>query len=371
MTVITRSLYFEGTWQEASGADQIAVINPATEETIAEVRQSSIYDVQRAIASARRAFDEGPWPRTSVRERASVLRRMGDLMQERLDGLIDLNIREAGSVYEMAKWGQVQTPIDHWRDMTERVLPVFQFEEPLPPSFGPGIGQGIVSREPFGVAALITPYNFPILLNLSKLAPALAAGCTTVLKPAPNTPLEGLVMGEIADEAGLPPGVLNIVTGGTEVGVEMSTNPMVDIVSFTGSDVVGRSIYSQAASSMKKVILELGGKSALILCDDASISTALPEMVNGFTRHCGQGCSLQTRALVHVSLYEEVVERATQLLGEIRVGDPLDPEVSMGPLISAVQRAKVERLIKAGVDEGATIAFGGGRPQGLEKRLLC
>jgi acyl-CoA reductase-like NAD-dependent aldehyde dehydrogenase len=218
-----------------------------------------------------------------------------------------------------------------------------------------------------GVASLITPYNLPITLNLFKVGPALAAGCTVILKPSPYTPLEALILGEVADEADLPPGVLNIVTGDVDAGLQLTTNPNVDMVSFTGSDTVGRKIAAQAASSVKKVVLELGGKSANILCDDTDLDRALMDVVQNFTFHCGQGCGLLTRVLVHESLHDELVGRIEAVLDSIVVGDGADPRVTMGPLISEAQRHKVESLIRAGRDEGATLAYGGGRPDGLSK----
>jgi acyl-CoA reductase-like NAD-dependent aldehyde dehydrogenase len=237
----------------------------------------------------------------------------------------------------------------------------------MPPQFGQGIGQGIIRREPFGVAALISAYNFPILLNLMKLAPALAAGCTMVLKPAPVSPLQAFIFGEIAQAAGLPAGVLNIVNGDVESGLELTTNPRVDLVSFTGSDAVGRLVYEQAAPTIKKVVLELGGKSANIICDDADLSKVIPNIVQGTVLHAGQGCGILTRTLVHESLVDAVVAGVTAGLGQIKVGDPAVADTMMGPLVSAAQRAKVEGMIQAGIDEGAKVAFGGGRPGGLDK----
>jgi aldehyde dehydrogenase (NAD+) len=195
----------------------------------------------------------------------------------------------------------------------------------------------------------------------------LAAGCTTVLKPAPTTPLEAFILGEIAQEAGLPDGVLNIITGDIETGEELTTNPMVDVVSFTGSDVVGRKVVEQSASTLKKVVLELGGKSANIICDDADLGRAIGSVVRDTILHAGQGCAYLTRTLVHRSRYDELVEMLTARLTAITVGDPASPDTTMGPLGSAGQRTKVEDLIASGVAEGATLAFGGRRPAHLDK----
>ncbi|WP_231611386.1 aldehyde dehydrogenase family protein, partial [Rhodococcus sp. CX] len=213
----------------------------------------------------------------------------------------------------------------------------------------------------------ITPFNFPFFLNVFKVAPALAAGCTAVLKCSPYTPFEALVFGEVAEAAGLPDGVLNIITGDVEAGAALTTNPGVDIVSFTGSDTVGTKVYGQSAQSLKKVVLELGGKSANILLDDADLDDVMQSVLGGFITHAGQGCALLTRILVHESLHDELVARVKMALDYVTVGDPADPAVTMGPLIRETQRRRVEELIRVGQDEGAEIAYGGGRPAGLDK----
>jgi len=360
-------LFIDGGWVDSESGETIDVINPAKEDRIGAVAQATKGDVRRAIEAARRAFDHGPWPTMSPRERSVVLIRMADILERRRAELVDLNIAEAGSIRALAEVLQVGIPIDHFRDTAERVLPSFAFEQPMPPSIGLGLGQGVVLREPAGVAALISAYNFPLFLNLFKIAPVLAAGCTAVLKPAPTTPLEAFVLGEIADEAGLPAGVLNIVSGDIEAGEELTTNPMVDVVSFTGSDTVGRLVARQASDTFKRVVLELGGKSANIVCDDADVQKVLPHVLQNMLTHSGQGCALLTRTLVHRSRYDELVAMTAGALSYITVGDPADPATTMGPLISAAQRDKVEALIAVGIEEGAEVAFGGGRPAGLDK----
>lgn len=363
----TRGLFIDGTWTQGAGDESLAVLNPATEETVAEVPQATPADIDAAVAAARRAFDEGPWPRLKPLERARIIAAMADELDRRRAELVELNITEAGSTRMIADMLQIGTPIDHFADMANRVLPQFAFQAPVPPIVGSGIGQGIVVREPYGVAALITAFNFPFLLNLAKLAPALAAGCTTVLKSSPYTPLEALVLGEIAEVAGLPPGVLNVVTGDVAAGERLTRHPGVDIVSFTGSDTVGRKVYAQGAETMKKVVLELGGKSANIILDDADLDKVMESVLAGIVTHAGQGCALLTRILVHKSLHDDLVARIVGTLGFISVGDPADPGTLMGPLIRDVQRQRVESLIASGIDEGAQIAFGGKRPAHLER----
>ena len=359
-------LFIDGAWTDGESDSVVQVVNPATETVIGTAVQATDKDVVAAIESARKAFDEGPWPRMSARERSAALLRMADVLERRRGELVELNIREAGSVRMLAETLQVGIPLQHFRDTAERVLTSFAFEQPMLPTVGQGLGQGVVLKEPAGVAALISAYNFPLFLNLFKVAPALAAGCTAVLKPAPTTPLEALVLGEVAQEAGLPAGVLNIVTGDIEAGRELTTNPMVDLVSFTGSDTVGRLVANQASSTLKKVVLELGGKSANIVCDDADLSRVLPTVIQNMVTHAGQGCALLTRTLVHRSRYDELVGMAAATLAHITVGDPQAESTMMGPLISAAQRDKVEGLIATGVAEGAEVAYGGGRPAGLD-----
>jgi len=369
MTPNISQLYIDGRWVDSESDVVLDVRNPATEKVIGRVPQATVAEVTRAIDAARRAFDEGPWPTTAPRERARTMLRMADAMDKRRAELIALSIAEAGSTRMLAETIQVGVPLQHFRDMAERILPSFPFERAVLPTIGEGIGigQGMVVREPAGVAALISAYNFPFFLNIMKIAPALAAGCTVVLKPAPTTPLAAFVLGEIADEAGLPAGVLNIITGDIEAGRELTTNPKVDLVSFTGSDTVGRSVYEQAASDLKRVVLELGGKSANIVCEDADATAVVPSVIGNMITHAGQGCALLTRTLVHRSRYDEVVAAVAAGLAQVKIGDPAQPDTVMGPLISAAQRARVEALIASGVEQGAKIAFGGGRPAGLDR----
>lgn len=363
----TGQLFIGGKWIDGHSSEQITVINPATEEVIGTVPQANTADIEDAVSAARTAFDEGPWPQMTPRERGAVLKRMAEEFERRRSELVDLSIAEAGSTRALAEFLQVGTAIDHFADLVDRVVPRFDFETPISPILGNGIGQGVVVREPFGVAALITAFNFPFFLNLSKVGPALAAGCTAVLKCSPYTPFSALVVGEVAEAAGLPEGVLNIVTGDVEAGEALTTHPGVDIVSFTGSDAVGTKVYTQGAQSLKKVVLELGGKSANILLADTDLDNVMQSVLGGFITHAGQGCALMTRILVHESLHDDLVARVKMALDYIKVGDPADPTVVMGPLIREAQRSRVEQLIEVGKSEGAEIAYGGGRPDGLDK----
>jgi aldehyde dehydrogenase (NAD+) len=261
----------------------------------------------------------------------------------------------------------VQVPLDHLADMAGRVLATFPFSRPMPPTFGLGIGQGVVLREAAGVVAAITPFNYPFFVNMSKVVPALAAGCTIVLKPSPYTPLAALLMAGAAEQAELPPGVLNVVPGDVEAGQRLTTHSAVDVVTFTGSDAAGEQIMAQAAGGIKRVVLELGGKSANILLEDADLDRAIPPAALGFTRHSGQGCACLTRVLVHESRYDEAVGRLAAALAGLRVGDPDDAATDLGPLIREAQRVRVEGYVRLAQEEGARLVYGGGRPAGLDR----
>src|SRR5262249_52522096 len=230
-----------------------------------------------------------------------------------------------------------------------------------------GLGQGVIVKEPVGVVAVITPFNFPLYINLSKVVPALAMGNSVVLKPSPFTPLLAFVLGEIADAAELPPGVLNVITGDVAAGEHLTTHLGVDMISFTGSDFVGKKIMGQAAEGLKKVLLELGGKSPNIVFAGSDVAKFAASAAFGFTIHAGQGCALPTRIVAERSVYDEVVDAVVAALNRIKVGDPTDAKTGMGPLIRETQRARVEGYVERGTAEGARIACGGARPEGLER----
>jgi aldehyde dehydrogenase (NAD+) len=365
--VRTYELYVGGAWVGAESDEALDVINPATEEAIGQVPQASIADVDRAVAAARQAFEEGPWARTSPRERSDALLQFTGVVAERRAELVDLIIAEAGPARWVAEALQFDTGFRYAQWMAERTAS-FPFQDPLPPQAGArGLGQGVILKEPIGVVAAITPFNFPLYLNLSKVVPALAMGNSVVLKPSPFTPLEAFVLGEIADEAGLPPGVLNVVTGDVEAGEHLTTHPAVDMISFTGSDLVGKKIMGQAADGLKKVLLELGGKSPNLAFAGTDVAKFAASAAAGFTIHAGQGCALPTRVLADRSIYDDVVEVMQEALAKVTVGDPTERTTMMGPLIHEAQRERVERYVAAGTAEGARLACGGGRPEGLDK----
>ncbi|WP_150304395.1 aldehyde dehydrogenase family protein [Pseudomonas saliphila] len=366
-------LYINGRWEAGSeGAE--AIINPATEEVIGHAPVGGVAAAEAAVAAAREAFDQGPWPWLSMAERADYMRRMHAALVSRREQIAALIVAEVGCSQMVTQAMQVDMPLGHVLKAIDRSLvtearqiPVEAVPNPMNPGGPMILGSGSIEREPVGVVSGITGYNFPFLLNLAKVFPALLAGNTLVLKPSPFTPYSALLFGEIAEEIGLPEGVLNIVTGGVEVGSLLSSDPRVDLVSFTGSEAVGISIMTQAAATLKRVHLELGGKSALIVRADADIQAAAMGAVAGLMINAGQGCALLTRFVVHNSVREQFVQYAKATAGQFKVGDPSDPSVMMGPLIRESQRAKVEGLIASGLEQGAKLVCGGGRPAGQEK----
>lgn len=362
-------IYVGGEWQPTT--DREPVINPADESLLIEAPVGSSAQVDAAIASARHAFDNSDWPRLPVSQRQALMTRFLDAIDARRDEIVAMIVAEAGATQMLAGFLQYGIPMKHARRTVEVAsrpaitsLPV----ELTPNALGTTtLGAGVVSREPVGVVAAISPYNFPFFLNIGKVVPALVVGCTVVLKPSPYTPMEALILGEIADEVGLPKGVFSIVTGDIEAGRMLTSDPRVDLVHFTGSDKVGEMIQAQGAPTLKRIVMELGGKSALIVRPDANIQEAAMAALGGFTVHCGQGCALTTRHLVHNSIRPQFVATLQAMLGHIQIGNPADPVVNYGPLIRAVARDRTERYVAIAQDEGATLVAGGQRPEGLDK----
>jgi acyl-CoA reductase-like NAD-dependent aldehyde dehydrogenase len=373
MTFTRDHLFIGGRWVEPEDGAAMPVINPATEEVIGSAPRASAKDTASAVAAARQAFDEGPWGRTTPRQRGEYIRRLGEALERRRAEIAGLIVNEAGIPARYADSINVGQPIESCFDMADRLLPTFSFSDPVNTHISPGISgfpslsQGVIRREPVGVASLITPFNGPTYVSFMKLVPALAAGCTIVLKPSPYTPLEVLAIGDLVQEAGFPPGVVNIITGELDASIEMTTNPGVDIISFTGSDAVGRMVMAQAAPDLKRVVLELGGKNANIIFADADPDRVALDIVSNTTFNAGQGCMLLTRTLVQESIHDEVVAKVIALLDQVTVGDPSDPTVSMGPLIRDSARTRIEEMISAAQADGASLAYGGDRPGHLPK----
>jgi aldehyde dehydrogenase (NAD+) len=361
-------LYVDGELVAADGAKTYDNLNPATEEVLGVAADASVGDIDRAIAAARRAFDETDWSR-DVDLRVRCLRQLHDAIQGQLEPFRALTVAEVGAPVALTYGPQLDGPVTFlpwYADLAER----YEWTEDLGDAEPMGIpSHRWIEREAVGVVGAITAWNFPTQLNLAKIAPALAAGNTVVLKAAPATPWSALVLGQLAAEhTDLPPGVLNVITSGqNDIGEAITTDPRVDMITFTGSTAVGRRIMAAAADTVKKVFLELGGKSAAVVLDDADVAAAAGGMAFGVCTHAGQGCAILSRLLLPRSRYDEGVEAAKATLESMPYGDPTDPSVLMGPLVSDVQRDRVEGLVRTAQDEGAKVATGGRRPEHLEK----
>jgi acyl-CoA reductase-like NAD-dependent aldehyde dehydrogenase len=308
------------------------------------------------------------WSRTKPEERAALLNKAADLLRERFDELVPLVQAETGATLRTTQTMQVPTCVERFRRYAKGAVEPSTI--PLPPSEMPatslapgGLMGAIAVRQPVGVVACITPYNFPIVNMAGKIGPALAMGNTVVVKPAPQDPLAVTVFGEVLDDAGFPAGVVNIVTGsGPETGQALVASPLVDMVSFTGSTPVGRAIGEVAGRDMKRLLLELGGKGAAIVFDDADLATAIGTISSAWAFHSGQICTAPTRVLAQRGVYDAVVGGLQKASTRMKVGDPLAPDTVVGPLISAVQRDRVEALVATGIEQGGELVAGGERP---------
>jgi aldehyde dehydrogenase (NAD+) len=345
--------YIDGGWQKPVGHETIEVRSAATEEVIARIPKGTAEDVNRAVSAARRAFDSG-WCSTTAAERAEWLRKLAAALEARVQDIAATISQEVGMPIKMSTIIQAQLPVNITNTFAELAASA-HFEEQ--------IGNSIVIREPFGVVGAITPWNYPLHQIMAKVAPAIAAGCTMVLKPAELAPLNAYHLAEACLEIGLPAGVLNIVNGsGSVVGEAIVAHPDVDMISFTGSVRAGQRVSVVAAETIKKVTLELGGKSAFVVLDDAPLDKAIPTGVNNAMLNSGQTCSAWTRMVVPRSRMPEVIELAAAAAAKLTLGDPLDAKAKLGPVISANQRQIVEGYIQKGLAEGARVIAGGKRP---------
>jgi len=361
-------LFIDGKWTTGESDAVIDVIDPATEELIGQVPDATTGDAVHAIEAARRAFDEGPWPFTKPAERAALLVRMAEILESRAADLRELIVAETGSTGMLTDYVQAAGSIGMFRSNAAHIEHIVEWVEAGPPTGGPnGMSGSALFREPIGVVGAITPFNFPFMLNVVKVAPALAAGCTVVLKPHPWTPLDAFVIAQAAEEAGIPPGVLNVITGHAEVGDEMSSNPMVDMIAFTGSTATGRRIMANGASTMKRFQLELGGKSAQVVLDDVPEDYVRSIGFGSTLVHCGQGCVLGTRLLLPEQFLDVYKEGVAAMAPSITIGDPRDPNTVLGPLIREQQRQRVEGYVQSGNEQGAELLTGGKRPEGFDK----
>jgi len=355
-------LFIDGDWVTAQSGRRLEVISPVTEARLLSYPEAGSADIDRAVAAARRAFDEGPWPRMAPAERAAILRRAGDLIAGRLDQIAAAWTAQVGAPITLTTKlvPQNATLFRYYADLIE----THPFRDDRRRDDG---GAVRVLREPVGVCAAISPWNAPMVLLSYKIAAGLAAGCTMVAKPSPETPLEAYVMAECLEAAGLPRGAFNLVPAGREGGDHLVRHPDVDKVAFTGSTAVGKHIMRVCADRLARVSLELGGKSAAVLLPDADFAAALPSLMVYAMPITGQVCFSLTRILVPETRKREFLDLFLPAVAGIRVGDPSDPATQMGPLAMARQRERVEGYIAAGRAGGARLVCGGGRPRGLDR----
>jgi aldehyde dehydrogenase (NAD+) len=351
-------LYIDGKWVEPIGKGTLEVVNSTTEEVMARIPDGTAADIDRAVAAAKAAFET--WSTTSPAERLGYLQKIAEQLGARMDEIAAIIAAEVGMPLPLAKAIQAGLPAATSSSFV-KLLAEFQFEEK--------IGNSLVVREPVGVVGCITPWNFPLHQVVLKVVPAIAAGCTVVLKPSEVAPLTAFLMAEIVEGAGLPAGVFNLVSGtGAVAGEALAAHPDVDMISFTGSTRAGRRVSELAAKTVKRVALELGGKSANIILDDADLAKAVKSGVSNCYFNSGQTCSALTRMLVPRSRYDEAVQLAKQAAEQFTVGDPSEGKAKLGPLVSEIQRERVVNYIRKGIEEGATLVTGGPeRPEHLEK----
>ncbi len=354
--------FIGGQWVKPSSDATIKVIDSGTEELFFSVAEAQAADIARAVEAARQAFDTGPWPGLTHAERAGYLRAIGEELARRSEDIGQIWPRESGVLHSIARFGGAgaQATFNAFADLAA----TFPFEEPAKPAAGEF---GLIVREPVGVVGAIIPWNAPMGLISNKVAPALLAGCTIVLKSSPEAPGEGYLIAEAAQAVGLPPGVLNVLTADREVSELLVRDPRVDKITFTGSTAAGRRIASICGERIARCTLELGGKSAAVILDDMDIETAAQTLSQAECFLSGQVCSSLTRIVVPRQRHDELLEALAGTFSQVRVGDPFDAQTQMGPLVASRQRDRVEGYIAKGIADGFTLATGGGRPRELER----
>lgn len=360
----SKRLLINGEWREASSGETFEVHNPANEERIAVVAKAGAADVELAVAAARKAFEEGsPWRKMSASERGKLIWRLADLLEKHTDEFAELESTDNGKPMTVARVADVPLAVDLFRYMAGWTTKIEGNTIPISVPFAPKSEFFTYTlKEPVGVVAQIIPWNFPLLMAAWKLGPALATGCTVVLKPAEQTPLTALRLGELVCEAGFPPGVINILTGFGEAGAALAAHQDVDKVAFTGSTEVGRLIVQAAGTSnLKKVTLELGGKSPNIVFADSDLEMAIRGAANAIFFNHGQCCCAGSRLMIEKSIFDKVVEGVAEQAGKIRLGPGLDPKTQMGPLVSHDQLTRVCEYVESGLQDGARALAGGSR----------
>ncbi|PAU63932.1 aldehyde dehydrogenase [Pseudomonas sp. PIC25] len=359
-------LYIDGQWVTPAKGGTFETVDPSSETTVAWVAAATAEDIDLAVQAARRAFDEGPWPQMSGTARAAVLRRIAQGIRSRQQELAELEVRDNGKPLPEALWdiGDTAGCFDFYADLAEDL----DSQQEQSVTLADERFSSVARKEPVGVAGAIIPWNFPMLMAAWKVAPALAAGCSMVLKPSELTPLTALELARIADKAGLPAGVLNVVPGfGADAGAPLAEHPGIDKLAFTGSVPTGSRIMQAAARDIKNISLELGGKSPFIIFADSDIEAAVEWIMFGIFWNQGQVCSATSRVLVQRDLYEPLLQRLREEAGKVRIGNGLEDGVLLGPLVNKSQYDKVLAAIARGQEEGAQLVTGGSRPAGFDK----
>jgi len=363
----TASAFIDGRWVRGAG-EPFQVVNPTTEEVLAEVPALTVAQADEAVAAAARAFTGGPWSRVPARERSRLLHRLADLIERDTEQLTDLMIDEIGTPRAVVDFMQVPFPVRNFRWFADAAAGLAAGPDQSIPTTAAGEGTAtLLAREPIGVVLGLTAFNFPLNLAAWKIGGALAAGCSIVLMCSPKSVLTTTALAALIEEAGFPPGAFNFVYGPPALAEHLCGHPGIDFVSFTGSAEVGRRIVELAAPTLKRVVLELGGKSADVLLPGSDVASLAMSCVRGWTGNAGQGCSSLTRTLVHRPDYERYLEAAVAAAETIGCGDPHDPETVVGPLVSAAQRSRVAGFVDRAVDAGAKILTGGKAPEAFPK----
>lgn len=356
-------IYINGEFRNSSDKSTMDAVNPYDRSVFATLAKATVVDTKAAIKAAREAFDSRIWSNKSREERSAIIKQIADKIKENSALLQELEIKESGSTYKKSKDDMFLT---YRAASTFAKLALTDLNEELAISKA-GVSKNLLVREPVGVVSAIIPWNFPLQMAMWKIAPALAAGCTIVLKPAPETSVSALELAKIIDASDLPKGVVNIITGDAEVGQEMVTNPMVDKVAFTGSTEIGKIIMQNAAATMKNLTLELGGKSAGIILDDADLELAVDGSAYAGYFHNGQCCVAGSRLIMTNKIYDEVVDRLKAKLAKMKIGNPMDKDTDIGPVVSHKHQQRVLEYIEIGKKEGARLVYGGGVPKGFEQ----
>jgi acyl-CoA reductase-like NAD-dependent aldehyde dehydrogenase len=356
------AFFINGRWEKPAGTGKLSVISPVTEQVVMTFADATPADVDRAVAAAREAFDNGPWPRMSQHERSAALLKVAEQLKARLPEIAQAWTTQVGAPISFTKYVAGQSP-----ELFEYYGTLIKDYKLVDERRRDNGGRVRVVKEPVGVVAAITPWNAPLVLLCYKVAAGLAAGCTIVAKPSPETPMEAYILAECIEAAGLPPGVFNLIPSGRETGDYLIRHPGVDKISFTGSSAAGRHIASVAGERMARASFELGGKSAAIVLEDADLSKVLPSLVPYSMPITGQVCFSLTRVLAPASRKKEVLDAYVGAVSQVKVGDPQDPATQMGPLAMQRQLERVQGYIAKGKSEGAKVVLGGGRPKNLTR----